>query len=141
MAVKKKVYGSTSNPRYRAKMYDFMSKGGRIPMVLAMEVVDAMGASWEHGFGKYRGYEDEFIATAFEKAGIPKPYYGLCRAIGFLFKKLTDVKGLPKETAVEMIIQMHRLTGDDPISRFLQELAQVEVAKTEEGVVVRERKG
>ncbi len=122
MAGRRKVYGGSTVPRYRAKMYDYLSRGGRIPMVLTMEVVDAMGDSWTGGFFSYKSERDTVIAQAYErvKDQVPHCYLGLAKALFMHIQKLHATKGLTYSQALERVAEENRLTGNDPVFIILQ---------------------
>jgi len=122
MAGRKRIYGSSTSPRYRLKMYRYLSEGGRLPMVLVMEVVDAMDTSWSGGFFKYKDIRDRVFNSILSELEIPKPYHGICKALGMKVWRLHIDRGLDMETAVRRIMEEHGLTGDEPIGQFLQAL-------------------
>jgi len=125
MAGRRKVYGSSSVPRYKAKMYDYMSRGGRIPMVLTMEVVDAMGEAWGGGFFAYKDDRDDAIAKAFEEnTDVPHIYGGLAKALLMRVMKLAKRKGMTYDEALESVVEENNLPDGDPVRRLLEEAVE-----------------
>jgi len=121
MAGRRKVYGSSTVPRYRTKMYDYISRGGRIPMVLAMEVVDAMGDAWSAGFFGYKVDRDDAIAKAFEdNPDIPHMYAGLAKGILMKIMKLARTKGMTYEAALDQVVNELGLPAGDPVRTLLE---------------------
>jgi len=120
MAGRRKVYGSSSVPRYKAKMYDYLSRGGRIPMVLATEVVDAMGEAWGAGFFSYKDDRDDAIAKAFEDVkDVPHIYGGLAKALLMRIMKLVKRRGMTYDEAFDTVVKELDLPTGDPVRRLL----------------------
>lgn len=104
MAGRRRKLSSSSSPRYKAKMYDYMSRGGRIPMVLTMEVVDAMAADWDKNFGDYHNDAEKKLVPEMSKLGMPNILQGITRALFYGIKKEVDIKGAKTTAAIEEII-------------------------------------
>jgi len=71
MPRRRKRFSQTTTPRYRAKMYDYLSRGGRIPSVIALEVTDAVTTEWSGRFGEYEGFKKGVVFPTLDKLGIP----------------------------------------------------------------------
>jgi len=121
MAGRRKIYGSSSLPRYRVKMFDYISKGGRIPMQLAMEAVDAMGDAWSGGFFSYKTFRDLAIARAFEDhPDIPHIYAGLAKGLLMHIMKLVRDRGYTYDEALARVLDEHNIAGGDPVATLLE---------------------
>ena len=115
MAGRRRVLSSSSNPRYRAKMYDYMSRGGRIPMVLTMEVVDAMATDWDKNFGDYHHDAEKKLVPEMDRLGVPNVFKGITRALFYKIKKEIDKKGAKtteaKEEIISKVVQEQNVQG------------------------------
>ena len=126
MAGRRRIYGSSSLPRYRVKMFDYISRGGRIPMQLAMEAIDAMGDAWSGGFFSYKVDRDDVIAQAFERhPEIPHMYAGLAKGLLMKIMKLKRTKGMPYAEALEHVRRELGLVEEDPVVRLLTTAVEI----------------
>ena len=104
MAGRRKIYTTGSSFRYKAKMYDYMSRGGRVPMTLAMEVVDAMTSAWDENFGKYRAFRKDIVVSELDKLGVPAIFRGIIQALAMRIKREADRKGAKTREMIEPIV-------------------------------------
>jgi len=115
MAGRRKIYTTGSSFRYKAKMYDYMSRGGRVPMTLAMEVVDAMTSTWDENFGKYRAFRKDIVIPELDKLGVPAIFRGSIQALAMRIKREADRKGAKTkemlEPIVTRVIEEHGVSG------------------------------
>jgi len=122
MAGRRKVYGTSTIPRFKAKMYDYISKGGRIPMVLAMEVVDAMGDSWYGNFKRYKDLVDKAVEAAYTlNPDVPDMYAGLAKGLTKKILKITWSSGFPIDDAFRFVAEEKGLTEGDPVYKLLRD--------------------
>jgi len=121
MAGRRKIYTTGSSFRYKAKMYDYMSRGGRVPMTLAMEVVDAMTSAWDENFGKYRGFRKDVVVKEMDKLGVPAIFRGAVQALAMKIKKEADRKGAKTPETIKPIVE--RVVAEQGVSGTIVETA------------------
>ncbi len=86
MAGRRRVLTASSSPRYKAKMYDYISKGGRIPATLSLQVVEAMDSERTTRWGEYHNFRKTTLAPLFDKHGIPPILRGIVGAVAYHLK-------------------------------------------------------
>jgi len=104
MAGRRKIYTTASSFRYKAKMYDYMSRGGRVPMTLAMEVVDAMGTTWDTNFGTYKSFRKNDVVPKLKEMGVPTLFWGIIQALAMKVEKERIRRSTKDPTVIEAII-------------------------------------
>ena len=115
MTSRRKVYGASTSPRYRLKMFDYLSKGGRIPANIVMEAVDAMDEVRARNYGAYQGEVETTVLNYFKAYKVPNILRGIGRGLAFKFIKICrkynidDVSG--RVEAMQKILQEHGLEG------------------------------
>jgi len=145
MAGRRKKYTTGSSFRYRAKMYDYMSRGGRIPMVLSMEVVDSMGATWDENFGKYRRFKEDVVIPEMNRLGVPAVFRGIVHGLAMKAKKEIDRKGAktPERIAevVDRIVDEYGVEGtivETALRRIFGLEAETQTEEGEAGAEIQE---
>ena len=103
MVRRKPQRGLTTSPRFRLKMYDWFSKGGRIPATLVMEVVDAMDSARNIGYGEYAKLYDKDFAQAVNEVGLPSILVGITRSLVFHVHRMRTEYGLDNNQTSELI--------------------------------------
>jgi len=115
MAGRRKVYGGSVSPRYKLKMFDYLSKGGRIPATLVMSAVDQMDEIRARNYGEFQKEYDMVVVRYFEQFNVPNALRGIGRALAFRFKKTCDRFGVTTPDAkgelMTAILEEHGLTG------------------------------
>jgi len=114
MAGRRRVYTGSSSPRYRLKMFDYLSKGGRIPAFLVQPAVEAMDNERSTRFGAYKGFKDRFLEPAMSAVGLPSALRGLC--IAFAYKILKEIGGLETSDIETRSRAIERVKAEHPIN-------------------------
>jgi len=115
MVSRRKVYGASTSPRYRLKMFDYLGKGGRIPASIVMEAVDAMDEVRARNYGYYQGEVEGVVQDYFANYNVPNIFRGIGRGLAFKFIKycrkydIDDVSG--RVEVMENIIKEHGIEG------------------------------
>jgi hypothetical protein len=118
MAGRRRVYGASTSPRYKVKMFDYLSKGGRIPSYLVLPAVEAMGNAQSAGFFSYKVSRDLAINRAYEDVRckeISKAYKGLAKALIMRVMKLVREKGITYEEARDRVLMDNDIKPDEPL--------------------------
>jgi len=101
MPKRRRVFSQTSTPRFRGKMYDYLSRGGRIPSFIATEVADAVTAEWAGNFGAFREFKVRNVFPVLDNLDIPYIIRGII--VGQAMKVKKKFGDNPSENSIRLI--------------------------------------
>lgn len=113
MAGRRRVYTGSSSPRYQIKMFDYLSKGGRIPAYLVHPAVVAMDTERATRFGNYKGFKDRFLEPAMDAVGLPSGLRGIC--IAFAYRILKEIGSLESSDIAVREKAIEKVRNEQPI--------------------------
>jgi len=120
MAGRNRVYRPSSEFRYKLKMADYMSRGGRAPLVLVMETVDAMTSGWSAGFFAYRVPVNKAFEQVKAKVELPSVYWGIVKGQMKKMVKLVLSKGITYDDAFSKVVADLGISPGDPVYQALE---------------------
>ena len=120
MAGRNRVFRPSSEFIYKLKMADYMSRGGRAPLVLVMETVDAMTSGWSAGFFAYRVPVNKAFETVKARIELPSVYWGLVKGQMKKMIKLVWSKGISYDEAFERVTRDLGISPNDPLYQALE---------------------
>jgi len=103
MAGRRRVRTASSSPRYRLKMFDYLSKGGRIPAFLVQPAVEAMDVARAEGFAYYTKLAEKELIPILEDYGISSALHGLARA--FYYRAVAEIGDRWSEDVIDKVIE------------------------------------
>lgn len=105
-------------------MYDYLSKGGRIPAFLVLPAVEGMASDRERNWGYYKENKDNVLVGVMDKKGLPNALRGITIALYYKALKMyaqsanKDVD--TKQTILDRIRAEHPIQ-DDRVWEVLEE--------------------
>ena len=124
MPGRRRVYTGSSDFRYKIKMFDYLSKGGRIPSYLVLPAIEAMNSERTKKFGNYKGAKDGILNDVMNRVNLPNVLRGI--TIGLFYKCIkmynaSNVKDVNvKRTILEQVRNQHPVE-DERVWQVLEE--------------------